>query len=227
LISKWHVSPEKIALIHHGVQQDQKRHILKPQVIPQSFSRDFIFTAGSIRPARGLEDLILAAKTINFDSWGIKAIVVAGETIPSMLRYKQGLLKLIKENNLVSRFIFLGGIDYPQMEWCYENCRVFIMTSRVESFGMIGLEAMANGCLCVAADNPCLPEIFRGCALYYKPKDAAGLAHVINLILSWKDEKKVEMSRKAQERASEFSWDKTANALIKELKNAVEINGRR
>jgi glycosyltransferase involved in cell wall biosynthesis len=101
------------------------------------------------------------------------------------------------------------------------------MTSRVESFGMIGLEAMANGCLCVVADNPCLPEIFRDCALYYKPKDAAGLANAINLILNWKDEKKVDMSRKARERASEFSWDNTVNALMKELKKVVESNRRR
>jgi glycosyltransferase involved in cell wall biosynthesis len=223
LINTLHVSGDKIALIRHGLAFDKNKILSRPRNIHPDWDNKFIFTAGSIRPARGLKDLIIAAKNINFDSSGIKGVVIAGEVISDMLKYRDRLLNLAKVNNLASRFIFLNEIDSSQMEWCYKNCKLFVATSRVESFGMVGLEAMANGCLAVAADNPCLPEIFRDCAVYYKPKDVLNLADVINSVLSWQENKKAAMSQKARERAMEFSWKKTADALIRELQVAVKI----
>ena len=221
LINTWNISSDKIGLVNYGLAFEKNAAPIKPGNIPPDWDKKFIFTAGSVRPARGLEDLILAAKNVNFDSLGIKGVVIAGIIAPNMLKYKQRLLNLIKDNDLTSRFIFLGEIDSLRMRWCYENCRVFIATSRVESFGMVGVEAMAHGCVCVVADNPCLPEIFRDCAVYYNPKDAIGLAGVISSVLTRKEDKRLEMSRKARERAGEFSWEKTAKELIKELKNAL------
>lgn len=222
LINTWHIPNDKIGLAYYGLSFDKNKVYAKPENIPLDWNENFLFTAGSIRPARGLEDLILAAKSLNFDFLGIKGIVIAGETVPEMLKYKQRLLDLIKVNNLMTRFIFLDKINPPQMEWCYRNCQIFVMTSRVESFGMIGLEAMANGCLCVVADNPCLPEIFGGCASYYRPKDAVDLAGAINLTLKFEDSRKQEMSRQARVFAAKFSWDKTVDILIKEFNKAVE-----
>lgn len=224
LINSWHISRDKIGLVYYGSSFGKNMASIKPKNMPNDWEREFLFTAGSIRPARGLEDLILAAKSINFDSLGIKGVVIAGKVVSEMLKYKQKLSNLIKANNLVSRFVFLGEIDSSQMKWCYENCRLFVMTSRVEAFVMIGLEAMANTCLCVVADNPCLPETFQDCAVYYKPRDAAGLAGAINSTLGWEETKIVEMLRKTRGRSAEFTWEKTVNALVKELESAAEVN---
>lgn len=223
LIKTWHIPREKIGLVYHGLSRENNMVYTRPEAIPADWEGEFLFTAGSIRPARGLEDLVFAAQNFDAGSLGIKGVVIAGETVPDMLKYKQRLLTSARAANTALRFIFLEGVSPPQMAWCYAHCRVFVMTSRVESFGLIGLEAMAHGCLCVAADNPCLPEIFGSCAVYYTPKDAIGLAHAIRLILTKGKSAHAEISRLARSRAAEFSWDKTVDSLVGEFADAMKL----
>lgn len=220
LVDHWHVPINKIDLVYHGISLDDNLLVKRPESIPIVWGNGFLFTAGSIRPARGLEDLILAVKNINLSLLGIKGIVIAGETTTEMLAYKQKILDLIKNNDLSKFFIFLDKIGTEQMAWCYQNCRVFIMTSRVESFGMIGVEAMSYGCVCVAADNPPLPEIFRDAALYYHPGDDRSLARVIQSGLSLNDVQRYELSQKAKKVASQFSWDVCAEKTMAVLLSA-------
>ena len=96
------------------------------------------------------------------------------------------------------------------------------MTSRVESFGQIALEAMANGCICVSADNPCLPEIFEDAAVYYPPKNGKALAEAVLSVLAWNSHQRNEASERARQQAAKFSWDvcaeKTMAALAKVAK---------
>ena len=82
---------------------------------------------------------------------------------------------------------------------------------------LIGLEALAHGCLCVVADNPPLPEIFGKAALYYAPRSANHLAKIIENVLGW-DQKKIEqISMATRDRASTFSWDANVEQLVHEF----------
>ena len=48
---------------------------------------------------------------------------------------------------------------------------------------MIALEALSYGCNCISTDSPCLPEIFKDSAVYYKAGDHKTLAGSIKTIL--------------------------------------------
>ena len=37
-----------------------------------------------------------------------------------------------------------GKLSEAEMDWCYSNCSLFVMTSRVESFGLTGVEALSH-----------------------------------------------------------------------------------
>ena len=95
------------------------------------------------------------------------------------------------------------------------------MTSRVESFGMIAGEAMAHGCICISAENPCMPEIFKDAALYYPPKNGKTLARKIETVFAWDKDKANAMSVKAKARAAEFSWEVCAERTVAELAKAA------
>jgi len=99
---------------------------------------------------------------------------------------------------------------------------MFIMTSRVESFGMIAAEAMSHGCICISADNPCLPEIFGGAAIYYPPKDGRALADAIQAVLAWDDNQRKAASARAKNQAKKFSWDVCARNTVAELAKAAK-----
>jgi len=221
LSTHWRIPEEKIGLIYHGLDAGPQEEGDRPLIIPESWTGRFLFTAGSIRPARGLEDLLLAMEHIgSLELKGVK-LVIAGDGGPTAKAYKKKMLRRVRQMNLSSNICWAGQLNDREMTWCYQNCRAFIMTSRVESFGIIGGEAMAYGCICIAADNPCLPELFGDAALYYPPQNGKALAGAIKTVLSWDDHQRKTASAKAIKRAAGFSWDVCAQKTVAELVKAA------
>ena len=222
LETQWKIQTEKIGLVYHGIDASRNGDCKRPHVILKDWEGQFLFTAGSIRPARGLEDLLLAMKNLSLQGEKSIRLVIAGESGRRMDSYQKKLKNWAQKNNLSDRICWAGSLNENEMAWCYQNCSVFVMTSRVESFGMIGGEAMSYGCICISADNPCLPELFGDAALYYPPRDGKALADAIKTILAWGDDNRKAISEKAKNRAAEFSWDVCAEKTVAVLAKAVK-----
>lgn len=222
LATNWKIPIEKIGLIYHGVDVERADDGHRPNSIPDSWNKKFIFTAGSILPARGLTDLLHAMKHLSIQGEKSVRLVIAGEAGRISAGYQKKLKALVEKNNLSDRICWTGSLNEKEMTWCYQNCSAFVMTSRVESFGIIAVEAMAHGCICISADNPCLPEIFNDSAIYYPPKDDHFLAEVIKTALSLDADQRTIMSKKARLQAAKFSWDVCAERTVEELRKAVE-----
>lgn len=224
LVQKWKIQPEQINVIYYGINLPENKG-QRPSLIPNDWEGQFLFTVGSIRPARGLEDILYALNHLLDKSSNISGLVIAGETTSNMIRYKKKLEDWIKAHNLSSRVYWVGSLNENEIAWCYQNCCAFVMTSRVESFGMIAGEAMSHGCICISADNPCLPEIFGDAAVFYPPKDGKALASAIQTVLTWDDNQRKAMSEKAKKRAADFSWDVCAGRTVAELQKAIMCQG--
>ena len=222
LSNTWSISEGKISLVYHGIELPQLKEYIRPKNIPKDWEDNFLFTAGSIRPARGLEDILGAMKYLMLEKVNIKGLVIAGETESRMVPYRKKLKEWIKMNNLSSYIHWAGKLSEKEMNWCYKDCKIFVMTSRVESFGMIGGEAMAHGCVCISSDSPCLPEIFSDAAAYYPSKRGELLAEAIQTVLRWDSYKYEEMSERAKRQAAKFSWDVTTERLLAEFKKIIK-----
>jgi glycosyltransferase involved in cell wall biosynthesis len=81
---------------------------------------------------------------------------------------------------------------------------------------------MSHGCVCISADNPCLPELFGDAAIFYPPKDGQALAEAIQTVLAWDNNQRKLTSEKAKKRAAEFSWDVCAERTVAELARAIK-----
>jgi len=226
LINRWNIPHKKITLVYHGNNVPvQTREEDAPPNIPVDWKGKFIFTLGSIRPARGLEDILGALKHLARGP-AVKGLVIAGDTSTDMVRYRRKLERWINNQDLSSRVCWTGNLSENQVAWCYKNCLVFVMTSRVESFGLVALEAMSNGCISIAANNPCLPEIFGDTAVFYPPADCKSLSEKLREVLRWSDQEKQEVSTKARLRASRFSWETNAIRTMEALTRTVEASKR-
>ncbi len=222
LKTQWKIPAEKIGLVYHGIDIVRNGDCKRPHVIPKNWEGQFFFTAGSIRPARGLEDLLLAMKHLLLQGETSVRLVIAGESGYRMADFQKKLKAWTQKNNLSDRICWAGSLNENEMAWCYQNCNAFVMTSRVESFGMIGGEAMSHGCICISADNPCLPELFGDAAIFYPPKGGEALADSIQAVLTWNDNQRKVMSEKARKRATEFSWDVCAEKTVAVLAKAAK-----
>ena len=221
LIQQLNIPDDKIGLVYHGIDILGNKNFQRPASLPEDIEGQFLFTAGSVRPARGIEDALYALSYLKNECSNIK-LVITGETSPGMKKYRKSLESLIEMHNLRYRVFWTESLNEKEMGWCLQNCLAFVMTSRVESFGMIAGEAMAHGCICIAADNPCLPEIFSDAAIYYPPKDYKALANAIQTVISWDKNQRNEASQRARKRTAQFSWDITAEKTVSELVKAVQ-----
>lgn len=92
---------------------------------------------GSLKP--NSEELI-----VNRDGWKLQ---IAGTGSEKSLNYLKGLCK---ENGVEDYVEFLGF--QKDIEKLYQKASIFVLSSRYEGFGLVLIEAMSQGCACIACD---------------------------------------------------------------------------
>jgi glycosyltransferase involved in cell wall biosynthesis len=108
LVDRWGIPPAKIGVVSHGVETPLSRSLLtRPGWLAGNESRPIIFTAGSIRPARGLEDAISAMGRLR-DSGVDAVLVVAGEVSGDGKRYWRRISDAIASSSLGNSVIWPG-----------------------------------------------------------------------------------------------------------------------
>jgi glycosyltransferase involved in cell wall biosynthesis len=223
LVNSWRISPARIGMVYHGVKPPPDAEALKmPGGIPPEWTGKFLFTAGSMHPYRGLDDVIKALAVLA--SQGARPpLVIAGGADHTQLPYLRKMKNLAEKLGVQSQVAWVGHLEAAEMSWCYQHCRLFLMTSRVEACPNIALEAMSHGACCLAADNPPLPEFFRDAAIYYRPRCGSELATAIGTALGYPVERTERLRAQARRRAADFTWEETVERTIRELELAANM----
>jgi glycosyltransferase involved in cell wall biosynthesis len=214
----WRLDPDRIGVVYHGVEPPAPSAHPPQGLVAALAGRPFVFTAGSIRPARGLEDLIDAFSRPEARARP-EVLVIAGSPPAPGDRYERRLRDTAHRREIESRVVWAGTLPREQMSWCYSQCAAFVMTSRVEACPNVALEAMSHGCLCISVDRAPMPEFFAAAALYYSAGDAGALAAHLRRVV---DGTASGASREAaRTRAASFDWKRTAADTVSELRRAA------
>lgn len=221
LTKRWRVSPVKVGVVYHGVERAAEcGPPTMPSVLRGRAPAPFIFAAGSIRPARGLEDVIEALGRLG-DVRPRPSLVIAGDVPAEARSYRQRLARRASELGVAERIVWTGLLTAREMWWCFDACSAFVMTSRVEACPNIALEAMSRGCLCVSVDHAPMPEFFGGAAVYYRAGAVEDLARRLSPVTSGEGRPSADLRPVAVSRAAEFTWEATADRTITELRTVV------
>jgi glycogen(starch) synthase len=107
---------------------------------------------------------------------------------------------------------FLGWVGDDMLHSLYRVAEVVIVPSIYEPFGLVALEAMASGCLCVVADTGGLREVVPedgSVGLRFASRDAGALEEVLEQALS--DEAgRAQVVADAREHVLGFDWAEVA-----------------
>ena len=114
-----------------------------------------------------------------------------------------------KNLNLNNEVKFLGYKEGTDLTNIVQHANLFISPSIYESFCFPALEAMACGVPSVVSKDTGTAEIVRDAGLLVNPYDIDEIADAIYTIISQKGLRK-DLSRKAIDRAQNFSWQKCA-----------------
>jgi len=115
----------------------------------------------------------------------------------------------IKKQNLQNKVIFLGRLSDSEVKDVYSRALALVFPSKVEGFGLNGLEAMSVGLPVISSNASCLPEVYGKAALYFDPDSSADLQkQVLQLI---KDPKlRSRLISDGLQQVKKYSWAKMA-----------------
>ncbi len=221
LVDRWGVLPTRIGVVRHGVDHDIPPGALTPPAALRDLDdAEWLFTAGSLRPARGLEDA-LHALALLARRGRHPTLAIAGAPDPATERFAERLKRRSRAMGLERQVRWLGRVSAAEMGWCFRHAGAFVMTSRAEACPNTVLEALAHGALAISTTQPPMPEFFGDAAWYYAPGDAAGLARAIETAWSVPAAVRAERRAAAGHRAQTYTWPGAAKETVAELQRAI------
>jgi glycogen(starch) synthase len=117
---------------------------------------------------------------------------------------------------------FLGWVGDDMLHSLYRVSDLCIVPSIYEPFGLVALEAMASGCLCLVADTGGLREVVPGdgeVGHRFPSRDAEALEQLLAQVLT-DDDARARVVAEAREHVLQFDWAEVARrtaALYEEL----------
>jgi D-inositol-3-phosphate glycosyltransferase len=220
LVRLYGAPPEKIGVVPCGVNLNlfypepktaaRKRLGLDPAEI-------ILLYVGRFDPLKGLNAL-LEAMTYLRNHPRIRLVVVGGDGDRSP-EY-QALAEKTERLAIEEKVMFVGRVDQHNLPPYYSAADVLVMPSRYESFGMVGLEALACGIPVVATPVGAVDSLVRkaqaGCIV--SDPSPRTLSNGIQSVISDRSIPAADVIRRS---ILDYSWSNVASAVIAEYESAI------
>ena len=224
-VDKWEISSvfgidkSKINVVNPGVDHSVffwgRKHDRKPIVI----------SAGRMSDVKDFPFLLRSFRLVINQMYDIKPtlVIVGGNRLE---RDKLGLLKQIENLNLQHQVRFLDGMDQKILAQYFRQAKVFVGSSRHETFGLLPVEARACGTPSVVRSNSSyISAVKNGYGGYFVDNEhEQDMADKIAYILSLGNNQWRKMSREALMSVQQYTWPRMAQGCIKVYKNIGNLS---
>lgn len=147
LREEWGISPERIRVLHPGVDTERFAPAARDEAVRQRLGwgdRPVILTVGRLQKRKGHDMMIRALGAIRQQRPDVLYSIVGDGDERATLE------ELVRTEGLESHVEFRGEPNDAELVQCYQQCDVFVLANRqiggdIEGFGMVLLEAQACG----------------------------------------------------------------------------------
>jgi glycosyltransferase involved in cell wall biosynthesis len=200
------VLPNGVSSVFHPVAREAAQRSLRTSLLA-STAVPFILTVGDLQPRknhvgliRAFEDLVRSHPQLRHH------LVIVGK---EETWYAPTVRAAAKKSQVADRIHFTGFVDDEELRRMYGACDLFVYPSFYEGFGLPILEAMACGRAVACSNTSAMPEVADSAALLFDPADQRDLVFAMrDLLLN--PELRQRMERLGMQRASTFSWSRSA-----------------
>lgn len=188
-------------VVYPGVRTE----LFTPTVLPAVEYKDpVIMFAGRLNRSKGVFDLLKAVAMISEDVH----LLLVGRGDEATVQNLTDTLSISDQVTVV------GEVDHEQLPHYYVAADIFCLPTRVESFGMVNLEAMACATPVVTTNLPGI-QIYandeENCLLF-SPGNIDTLAKQLSRLLSSHQLRK-QLGDEGRSTAKQFTWERTAKDL--------------
>ena len=209
IIKRLGVPDEKIVVSPDGVNL-QRFHACDPAPVREKYSlpERYVLFVGSLDPRKNVDRLLQA--WIRMGEFKDLQLVIAGS--------QAAIFRPVPLSASRRRTRFLGYVPDEDLPGLYSGASLFIMPSLFEGFGLTVLEAMACGVPVITSYAGGLPEVVGDAAIQIDPTSVEAMAEAMRTLLLDAD-LRGELKRKGLERAQQFSWERSAQAIWETLQS--------
>ena len=204
------VRPSKITAIPNGIDPRDLEPVSEdlPALRARYAEPDelLVLLVGRLVYEKGFHLALDALAPIVRRRGGVRFVVAGTGTAEAELKRQARQLGLARHG------AFLGWIGDDMLHSLYRICDLCIVPSIYEPFGLVALEAMASGCLCVVADTGGLREVVPvegTVGLRFPSRDATALRGVLERVLT-DDASRRQLVAEAREHVLRFDWGEVA-----------------
>ncbi|MFA5967238.1 MAG: glycosyltransferase family 1 protein [Patescibacteria group bacterium] len=221
LVNLYHADPAKISVVYEGV--DAIYFIPQPLEAITALRAQFnvpdkyLYYIGSLEPRKNVIAIVRGLHYIKQQEFANIKLVISGAK--SWL--SEAIFAEVEKLNLGQEVIFTGPVTEQKKITWLQNAAVFVFPTFYEGFGLPVLEAMAAGCPVITANVASLPEVTGAAALLIDPQRQSELDAALFKLLTEPDLAH-QLSSAGRQQAHQFTWEKTAAAILNILTNGGE-----
>lgn len=207
------VRPDKISVIHHGVNIEGAPANAADYLDKYSLtSKNYFLYVGTLEPRKNIPSIIEAFRHVLDTSSELKTnfkLVIAGKKG----WFYEKIFEAVSKYKLESQVVFTGYISEEEKRALLANAFGFVYPSFYEGFGIPILEAMAYGVPVITGNISSLPEVAGHAAILINPNHWQEIAVAMTRLLT--DSRLVEdLSVKSIQQAQKFTWENAALKMM-------------
>lgn len=207
---KVHIIPLASRFPAAGKPANPPKQKLKPN--------QYWLSVATLEPRKNLRRLLQAYAELQHSKQTDLPLVMAG----GKGWLEDSLRSYIQELNLQNHVHFTGYVDDTTLQWLYQNCFAFVYPTLFEGFGLPVIEAMSLGTAVITSSTTSLPEVCGEAAVLIDPTNTLALAQAMHTLENDPLLRK-ELQQKALVQAGKFSWEKSAEQLLKIYSTLLSI----
>lgn len=189
---------KKVEVIENGINRTAK---------PNNQQRTSLLFVGRLTSQKGIQELLTAVGLLSRHTPYVSLMIV-GQS--SSQAFQSLLLQLVRKHKLEKQVKWLGFVPPHRLQKVYASCGAVIVPSKQESFGLVALEALANGVPLVSTRSGGLSQFITSDVAQVIPRVTAP-AIAQSIISMWRDTSRTE--KRVQQGivlSKKYEWRKIA-----------------
>ena len=208
IVKQYEVQPDKIDVVHNGASNSFKpasSEKIKSTRKKYTAGSPYFLFIGALHPRKNLTNLFKAFDAFKKSTNQSHKLLIAGNKKWWTSEIKNTYESSAYKNDI----IFAGRVEMDELVAIMGSAEALTYVSYFEGFGIPILEAFQCGTPVITSNVTSMPEVAGDAAILTNPFSPDSIADAMKKIAGNTSLKK-SLANKGKERASLFSWDKTA-----------------